>query len=132
MGYERIRKEIDGFIASDQPSLLCLTGKWGGGKTHLWREAIKQSSKQKDYLYVSLFGLRSGGEIWEAILGSRTPKEASKLITGSPFLRRFVDPIGLMKRMENHLKNDGWQPSIFLIAPALSSRVVTVSTVVFF
>ena len=45
--------------------VIALTGKWGTGKSHLWRE-VKVASKDgavKGALYVSLFGLSEMNQV---------------------------------------------------------------------
>ncbi len=64
MGTEQVRKEITRFLKSDETLTLCLSGKWGVGKTHTWetllREAFDNGTvKPKTYAYASLFGLES-------------------------------------------------------------------------
>ncbi len=56
--------EIARFLKGNDPGVLCITGKWGVGKTFLWRQTIEGLSKTggldiTTYSYVSLFGLTS-------------------------------------------------------------------------
>ncbi|MEA1675469.1 hypothetical protein [Nitrospirillum sp. BR 11163] len=76
MSKEAITKELRRFLASNSPEVLCITGKWGVGKTHNWREALDLASKNssgqsglalKNYAYVSLFGLNSLADLKYAI-----------------------------------------------------------------
>ena len=56
-----VEKEIERFLATREPEVLCLRGKWGVGKTHAW-DAILRRARDKNgialdsYAYVSLFG----------------------------------------------------------------------------
>jgi hypothetical protein len=55
--------------------VIALTGKWGTGKSHLWRE-VKVASKDgavKGALYVSLFGLSEMNEVKLKIVQSAIP-----------------------------------------------------------
>jgi hypothetical protein len=57
-----LREEIERFLASTKPEVLCIRGKWGVGKTYTWemilREAhVAEGVKLSTYSYVSLFGL---------------------------------------------------------------------------
>src|SRR6266480_423552 len=57
-----LRGEIDRFLATDKPEVLCIRGEWGVGKTFSWELFLKEAQKAKavkltTYSYVSLFGL---------------------------------------------------------------------------
>ena len=63
-----VKKEVGEFLESDKPSVLCITGKWGTGKTFAWREMVKLAADEqklglKKYSYISLFGLTSLTEL---------------------------------------------------------------------
>jgi len=62
--------EIEKFLRSKEPQVLCITGDWGVGKTYTWNDLIKTAAENGElgkgkYSYVSLFGLKltSGGKI---------------------------------------------------------------------
>jgi hypothetical protein len=64
MSTEQVKNEIRRFLKAEDKLALCLSGKWGVGKTHTWdtllAEAFKDESvKPPRYAYVSLFGLES-------------------------------------------------------------------------
>lgn len=63
-------------LLSDQDNkVIALSGKWGTGKSHLWRE-VKAASRDeavKGALYVSLFGLRDLNQIKLKVLQSALP-----------------------------------------------------------
>jgi hypothetical protein len=67
-----VEKEIERFLASPEPEVLCLRGKWGVGKTHSW-EAILRKARDRgaialnSYAYVSLFGRDSLAQLKYAI-----------------------------------------------------------------
>lgn len=59
-----VKAEIERFLASDKPEVLCIRGKWGVGKTYTWETLLKEAQqagkvKLDSYSYVSLFGLDS-------------------------------------------------------------------------
>jgi hypothetical protein len=59
-----IQDEILRFLASNEPEVVCLTGRWGVGKTFAWRKYVKLAYEKKKialthYSYVSLFGINS-------------------------------------------------------------------------
>jgi hypothetical protein len=63
-------------LADPDNKVIALSGKWGTGKSHLWRE-VKAASKDiavKDALYVSLFGLRDMNQIKLKVVQSALPK----------------------------------------------------------
>jgi hypothetical protein len=64
MSIELVKAEIAKFLKGADPTVLCLRGKWGVGKTHAWNEQLEVAQSQgqlgmKTYAYVSLFGLNS-------------------------------------------------------------------------
>ena len=51
-------------MASDEPEVICITGRWGVGKTFAWKKLLQQAAdtaqiKLNSYSYVSLFGVNS-------------------------------------------------------------------------
>lgn len=68
MSTEQVKNEIRRFLRAEENLALCLSGKWGVGKTHTWEtmltEAFKDASVQPPrYAYVSLFGLESLNDV---------------------------------------------------------------------
>lgn len=85
-----VRAEIERFLQSLAPEVLCISGKWGVGKTYSWQTFFKEAETTgqvglKRYGYVSLFGLATLGELRNAIVentvmaGSSTVPDASSL-----------------------------------------------------
>ena len=68
-----VRAEIERFLRSSSPEVLCISGRWGVGKTYSW-QLIERGAEASDqlamrrYAYVSLFGLTSLGEVRSAIV----------------------------------------------------------------
>ncbi|WP_334004364.1 P-loop NTPase fold protein [Burkholderia gladioli] len=63
-------------VLSDQENkVVALSGKWGTGKSHLWRQVKKESKdeKIKAALYVSLFGLSNIEQVKLKIVQSAIP-----------------------------------------------------------
>lgn len=52
-------------LKDDENHVIALSGKWGTGKSHLWREVQTASSDEKinGAVYVSLFGVSSSAEL---------------------------------------------------------------------
>jgi hypothetical protein len=68
MSIEQIKDEIRKFLASDQKIALCLTGKWGVGKTYTWETLLADAIRSRraipsKYAYLSLFGLESLADV---------------------------------------------------------------------
>lgn len=67
-----LAKEIERFLSTDTPEVLCIRGKWGVGKTYGWNEYLAKAKTakllaMKRYAYVSLFGIQSLDECKYAI-----------------------------------------------------------------
>jgi hypothetical protein len=68
--------------ADDKGSVVCLSGNWGCGKTHLWHEAASELCKDGERVvgYVSLFGIASLSEartaVFNALFLDRFAREA--------------------------------------------------------
>ncbi|WP_173998901.1 P-loop NTPase fold protein [Agrobacterium rubi] len=64
MSTAQVKKEITRFLNSEETLTLCLSGKWGVGKTHTWNALLKEAFENgtvrpTNYAYASLFGLES-------------------------------------------------------------------------
>ncbi len=68
MSLKKIKAVIDKFLTSDDPEVICISGEWGIGKTHLWNERLEDAVNSNEkrhgvavnrYSYVTLFGLNS-------------------------------------------------------------------------
>jgi hypothetical protein len=69
------REEIRRFLATKKPEVLCITGKWGVGKTYSWSRYLlearaENSVAQTRYAYVSLFGQNSLDDLKYALFES--------------------------------------------------------------
>ena len=59
-----VTSEIERFLKSTDPEVLCITGEWGVGKTYTWQTVLDRMRSRKEtglhrYSYVSLFGVNS-------------------------------------------------------------------------
>jgi hypothetical protein len=59
-----VQNEIERFLRSTEPEVLCITGDWGVGKTYNWQQKLDQLRTKRTvglarYSYVSLFGINS-------------------------------------------------------------------------
>jgi KAP family P-loop domain len=71
MSTETIKNNIEQLILDDNNSVIALSGKWGTGKTYLWKESIKKTNQNeliKNSLYISLFGVKDVEELKIKIL----------------------------------------------------------------
>jgi hypothetical protein len=61
-----VEERLDAFLEAERSKILMLTGGWGAGKTHQWKQALQRSESSDDrprYAYVSLFGLNNLAEV---------------------------------------------------------------------
>ena len=76
MSVSLVKKTIAKFLETDVPEVICITGKWGVGKTYAWKTFLRELSGEKTiklpyYSYVSLFGINSIDEIRQTIFENR-------------------------------------------------------------
>lgn len=69
MSIKIVAEEINRFLASADPEVLCITGPWGAGKTFAWRHYLIAATKValEDHAYVSLFGQNSLQDVRNSI-----------------------------------------------------------------
>lgn len=65
MSIARTKQHLEQVMGDPENRVVALTGSWGAGKSHLWREFSQGSSDDavKASLYVSLFGLRDLNQV---------------------------------------------------------------------
>ncbi len=61
---DAVKNEIERFLKSSDPEVLCITGEWGVGKTYTWQTILDRLRARREiglsrYSYVSLFGVAS-------------------------------------------------------------------------
>lgn len=87
MTLDIVEARFDSLLANKTPKVLMLTGGWGAGKTHQWKEALKRTGKTGNgihYAYISLFGLTSLAELRkriaeETVAALRVPGNTSSI-----------------------------------------------------
>ncbi|WP_336947506.1 P-loop NTPase fold protein [Asaia sp. HN010] len=94
MSINIVSKEIERFLKSNDPEVLCISGKWGVGKTFAWNKYISKIDRSeqlalKRYAYVSLFGVNSLSDLRCSIVESTL--DSSNLIE-DPYIS-FVDKV---------------------------------------
>lgn len=85
MSIEQIKDEIRRFLKAEENLALCLSGKWGVGKTHTWDMLLAESFKDEAviparYAYVSLFGLESLGDVRRSLFENTVEAAAFKAL----------------------------------------------------
>jgi hypothetical protein len=83
MATDLVVAEIERFLRSPTPEVLCLSGRWGVGKTYIWQALLDQAVKDgtlalPQYAYVSLFGVNSLAELRNSVV------ENSTVVTSEP------------------------------------------------
>jgi hypothetical protein len=62
---ELIENEIQRFLSTEEPEVVCISGHWGVGKTFAWNRYLKDARQKKRgialerYSCVSLFGVNA-------------------------------------------------------------------------
>lgn len=72
MSTEQVKNEIRRFLKAEDKLALCLSGKWGVGKTHTWDTLLTAAFKDATvrpprYAYVSLFGLETLSDVRRSV-----------------------------------------------------------------
>jgi KAP family P-loop domain len=75
MALKQFSDEIARFLRSKDPDVLCITGKWGVGKTFAWNHYLLKAKEEgrialTRYAYVSLFGQNSLEDVRYALFES--------------------------------------------------------------
>jgi len=114
MTLARCKASLLGLIADPQNKVIALSGKWGTGKTHMWRKVCEETDDEqaKSSISVSLFGVNSINDlklkVAQAILptlksNSAVTAAVGNLIAGTKKILRSVhsgfsalDELGLL------------------------------------
>jgi hypothetical protein len=76
MSLKKAKEQLNKVLGDGDNKVIALSGKWGTGKSHLWRE-LQHTSEDRavsQALYVSLFGLSDMSQIQLKIVQSALPK----------------------------------------------------------
>ncbi|QIG95512.1 P-loop NTPase fold protein [Bradyrhizobium sp. 6(2017)] len=78
MAIKQFSDELARFLASKDPEVLCITGKWGVGKTFAWNLYLHEAQGKgkvalSKYSYVSLFGQNSLEDVRYALFENSIP-----------------------------------------------------------
>lgn len=85
MSIEQVKGELRRFLKAKDHLALCLSGKWGVGKTHTWDTLLTEAFKDntvspRRYAYVSLFGLESLGDVRRSLFENTLEAAAFKSV----------------------------------------------------
>lgn len=75
----QIETEVHRFLGDKEPEVLCISGRWGVGKTFAWNyflRRVKDAVALRRYSYVSLFGVNSIEELKYAIFENSIPSSS--------------------------------------------------------
>lgn len=105
MSVENVRTQIERFLKSPNPEVLCIRGHWGTGKTYVWQTAAKALREGKEkvaldqYAYVSLFGVNSISQLRSQILQNTLPRaQIGDLVTSETVKSKLNAAEGTIKR----------------------------------
>lgn len=103
---DQFGSEILRFLASPDAEVLCITGKWGVGKTFAWKHYLKIAQTNKiisldNYSYVSLFGREVLEDVKTAIVENTVD---SHIIETRPNIDNFRNSIGHATAYANEIK----------------------------
>lgn len=77
--FKRVKESLVALLQDQDHKVIALTGKWGTGKTYLWRSVEKQyfenSEENEKPIYVSLFGVRTISDFKFRILQNTHTKD---------------------------------------------------------
>lgn len=109
MSVELVRKEIERFLESADPEVLCLRGDWGVGKTFTWNSILRAACLDKriglkKYAYVSMFGLNSLDDcrrtIFENTVSEADISRRPSVATASENLQKYAAPaLGVLSKL---------------------------------
>lgn len=97
------------FLSSAEPEVLSISGRWGVGKTHGWREALEEARCQRPlpmarYAYVSAFGVRSLDNLKTTIFQSTVRLDRDSI---EPTIASFQDNLTSISGIANLAERGG-------------------------
>ncbi|MCW2237625.1 P-loop NTPase fold protein [Azospirillum canadense] len=96
MSTELIKSELLSFLGRKDAEVLCISGKWGVGKTHVWRKQLEEAQRSENialerYSYVSLFGIGSLDDLKYAIFENVVPTATGDFNADINTLNGFIE-----------------------------------------
>lgn len=85
MSIKQVKDELRRFFKAKDNLALCLSGKWGVGKTYTWNTLLEEAFDNntvnpKQYAYVSLFGLESLADVRRSLFENTKGAAAFKSV----------------------------------------------------
>ena len=124
MSIKLLAAELSRFLGSAEPEVLCITGKWGVGKTYAWNYYLKQAQESHNeklakYAYISLFGRNSLDDVRTAIVENTVNSRAAG---EKPDLKSFKSVVSELAKASGNSADvvradllDGMMPGVHLV-----------------
>mgnify|MGYP003620670494 FL=1 len=105
---ENLESKILSLLMQDKSFVIGLTGEWGIGKTHFWKNLYKNHHSQfkiKKYAYVSLFGIESLESLkYEIAIKSYNTQQETDIFSGlKNFFSKGLEHLEIPKLESNGL-----------------------------
>jgi len=123
--YARVNASLIALLGDKNHKVIALRGKWGTGKTELWKSLKKEASiTPKKPIYVSLFGVRTINELKLRVLQSVST-------TDSDAIKKLVKTgagvaAGLLKRFAGYSAEDA---AVLWVSSLVRDRLIVVDDV---
>ncbi len=113
MSTELIQSEIRRFLSTKEPEVVCISGRWGVGKTFAWNRNLRDAQAKNQiglasYSYVSLFGVNSLDELKYSIfensvksseIGAEPSLDADQPVTAAAAKQLGKKSLGVMQQI---------------------------------
>ncbi|TXN80044.1 hypothetical protein [Methylobacterium sp. WL8] len=98
-----IETEINRFLSSKEPEIICIKGRWGVGKTYAWRKFLKKAQAEngignKKYSYISLFGRNSLADLRNAVTENTVSTDD---VEAKPSLKTIENAASILRQSIN-------------------------------
>ena len=103
MDIEKIKEKLKQNLENKEGKVIALNGEWGVGKTHFWKDFMKNTSTF-EYVYISLYGKHSIAEIKADISAelSLTQEFIQKAESNSGIWTEYIPIFKLFKNDDVH------------------------------
>lgn len=128
MSVIKVKSALVDFVKGEKDRAIVLKGDWGTGKTHLWKQVVRESRdsfNKRNYSYVSLFGLNSLKDLKKSIYENKVYRERAHIASDeSSFEENLKDISGRFAgwmRKGSSLLNDVSAMGVKGIGPIVES-----------
>jgi hypothetical protein len=138
MSIKVVKEEIERFLDGTDPEVLCISGKWGVGKTYSWNYYLKLAKESERislerYAYVSLFGLKTLNELRYALYEATTPvAEIGKELRWDDLDPRNSQNLYLKKVRDTLERHGRWITSHLSRVPFIQNYVGLADSILFY